>query len=74
MSIVSKNQVHSVVRQAQGNAMFVVEGSDLSNELRQYLFGASDRSADHDSRNKFATHRPLAQALQHGTKLRNSDP
>ena len=53
--------------------MVVVERSDLSNELRQDLFAASDRSADHESRNKFAPRRRLAHALQHGTKLRNSD-
>ena len=44
----SKNQIHSIVRLAQGNTMIAIERSDLSNELRQDLFATGDRSADPD--------------------------
>jgi len=67
----SENQIDRVAISMQRHSMIGIERSDLSNELRQELFAASDWSADYDCGNKFAPPQPLEHALQHSTKLRN---
>jgi hypothetical protein len=51
----SKNQINCVAVSAQGHCVIAIKRSDLSNELWQDLFAASDRSANHECGNEFAT-------------------
>jgi hypothetical protein len=52
----SKNQIDSIAVSVQRHSMIGIKRGDLSSELRQDVFAASNQSADHYSGNKFAPH------------------
>lgn len=53
----TKNQIDSLAPSVQRNGMIAIERSDLSQELREYLFAARNCSANRERCNQLA---PLA--------------
>ena len=53
--------------------MIAIKRCNSGEELRKYLIAAQNCGANEESNEQVAPARPRCQALQHGTKLRNSD-